>query len=461
MYTNKVIEAFNAGILELNENERGVTLRSYLSKKLGCDPMRITKKYTGASCLGKKVYHSDNYKYLNRTEVESATSELKILEQRFRSKLEEMNKKKIPAACLSISTPAIDALVRSDSLTPNSGDKRKIDCLLSSSDEDVSKYLLQLDSNQSQQGYNYNSLQHQKSDDSHGLESILNAYNQSSSSNKLRKTPLSHRDGYKLDDYPPILPMLNNAKPIFLNSPSSSSSQGPSKSIDMTCFQGQRYHPSQSDQQSSSYTSSDSVKTTCKDTNSAKSSSSYSEMFGEASRKGIDSKSFVYSSEKSIPATTTTTNNNYNADSNDLRDDKKTDGNNQQRSRSNSGNEKSTSKASSKSSSSNSMSDQWTALESDQNAAVDSLIGFFNHIRREQGRSHDDLVDYVTSVQLTVDRRAALNGTAKEEDGEGDGEGADYHADETEGSLGLGLHRSASNVSALETDLNEYDLITD
>jgi hypothetical protein len=38
-------------------------------------------------------------------------------------------------------------------------------------------------------------------------------------------------------------------------------------------------------------------------------------------------------------------------------------------------------------------------LESDQNAAADSLIGFINHIHREQSRSHDDLVDYVESVQ--------------------------------------------------------------
>ena len=35
----------------------GTTLRSYLAEKLNCDPMQITKKFAGASCLGKRVYH--------------------------------------------------------------------------------------------------------------------------------------------------------------------------------------------------------------------------------------------------------------------------------------------------------------------------------------------------------------------------------------------------------------------
>eukprot|EP01032_Pedospumella_encystans_P020012 gene20012-22746_t len=57
-YSNKVIEYFNNGILRLDEHERGITLRAYLAQKLSCDPMRITKKYTGSSCLGKRVYHA-------------------------------------------------------------------------------------------------------------------------------------------------------------------------------------------------------------------------------------------------------------------------------------------------------------------------------------------------------------------------------------------------------------------
>ena len=44
--------------------------------QLGCDPMRITKKYTGTSCLGKRVYHSENLsaprEAIDRTKVRAA-----------------------------------------------------------------------------------------------------------------------------------------------------------------------------------------------------------------------------------------------------------------------------------------------------------------------------------------------------------------------------------------------------
>jgi hypothetical protein len=53
-YTSRIIHYFISGLLTLPE---GATLRSYLADKLNCDPMRITKKYAGASCLGRRVYH--------------------------------------------------------------------------------------------------------------------------------------------------------------------------------------------------------------------------------------------------------------------------------------------------------------------------------------------------------------------------------------------------------------------
>jgi hypothetical protein len=74
--------------LDVSETQGGVTLRSYLSEKLGCDPMRITKKYTGASCLGKRVYHSGKTK-VSREKVEAVKKELVILEFKFREKLEK------------------------------------------------------------------------------------------------------------------------------------------------------------------------------------------------------------------------------------------------------------------------------------------------------------------------------------------------------------------------------------
>ncbi len=50
----RVIQDFNSGYLNA---PAGTTLRSYLSDKLHCDPMRITKKFTGDSCIGKRVFH--------------------------------------------------------------------------------------------------------------------------------------------------------------------------------------------------------------------------------------------------------------------------------------------------------------------------------------------------------------------------------------------------------------------
>lgn len=50
----RVIQDFNSGFLDA---PAGTTLRSYLSEKLQCDPMRITKKFTGEACIGKRVFH--------------------------------------------------------------------------------------------------------------------------------------------------------------------------------------------------------------------------------------------------------------------------------------------------------------------------------------------------------------------------------------------------------------------
>ena len=49
-YVARAIQDFNNGYLKA---PAGTTLRSYLSEKLNCDPMRITKKFTGDACIGK------------------------------------------------------------------------------------------------------------------------------------------------------------------------------------------------------------------------------------------------------------------------------------------------------------------------------------------------------------------------------------------------------------------------
>ena len=70
-YVSRVISDFNAGFLKAPP---GTTLRSYLSEKLNCDPMRITKKFTGELAIGKRVFHPvartlHNSAYIDKAQV--------------------------------------------------------------------------------------------------------------------------------------------------------------------------------------------------------------------------------------------------------------------------------------------------------------------------------------------------------------------------------------------------------
>ena len=49
-YANRLIHEFKSGLLPLTD---GTTLRTFLSKLLNCDPMRISKKFVGGNCIGK------------------------------------------------------------------------------------------------------------------------------------------------------------------------------------------------------------------------------------------------------------------------------------------------------------------------------------------------------------------------------------------------------------------------
>jgi hypothetical protein len=53
-YSNLLIELFNRGAV-FEDLQDGITLRSFLSRKLFCAPMRISKKFAGKG-IGKKVY---------------------------------------------------------------------------------------------------------------------------------------------------------------------------------------------------------------------------------------------------------------------------------------------------------------------------------------------------------------------------------------------------------------------
>ena len=56
-YANRLIYEFKAGLLPLTD---GTTLRTFLSKLLNCDPMRISKKFVGSNCIGKQVFRRRN-----------------------------------------------------------------------------------------------------------------------------------------------------------------------------------------------------------------------------------------------------------------------------------------------------------------------------------------------------------------------------------------------------------------
>lgn len=78
-YADRLIRDFEAGILPL---ENGATLRAFLSKKLNCDPMRISKKFAGARCLGKQIFLKRTTEALDDTTKRDDES-LKQLEENF------------------------------------------------------------------------------------------------------------------------------------------------------------------------------------------------------------------------------------------------------------------------------------------------------------------------------------------------------------------------------------------
>ena len=83
-YTTRVIHYFSSGLITL---PGGKTLRSFLAEKLQCDPMRITKKYAGAACLGKRIHNLCESPQFTPQEIDTAKREIEMLEERFRMRL--------------------------------------------------------------------------------------------------------------------------------------------------------------------------------------------------------------------------------------------------------------------------------------------------------------------------------------------------------------------------------------
>ncbi|KAF0693769.1 Aste57867_15268 [Aphanomyces stellatus] len=69
-YTARLIHDFSAGILADVEN--GTTMRSWLSTKLRCCPMRISKKFVGEQSIGKRMFERNETRVLEMTADEKA-----------------------------------------------------------------------------------------------------------------------------------------------------------------------------------------------------------------------------------------------------------------------------------------------------------------------------------------------------------------------------------------------------
>lgn len=116
-YVARVIQDFNSGYLNA---PAGTTLRSYLSDKLHCDPMRITKKFTGDACIGKRVFHPAVRCPSNTAAIDKAQAELDALERRWRRRLEMQQRESFKKAAASAAAAAAAASGRSHFHTPTS-----------------------------------------------------------------------------------------------------------------------------------------------------------------------------------------------------------------------------------------------------------------------------------------------------------------------------------------------------
>lgn len=92
-YANRLIQEFKSGLLPLTD---GTTLRTFLSKLLNCDPMRISKKFVGGNCIGKQVFRrrQQDLERLSLDQIERSRRELAELERKFLERVAQTNRGK-------------------------------------------------------------------------------------------------------------------------------------------------------------------------------------------------------------------------------------------------------------------------------------------------------------------------------------------------------------------------------
>ena len=76
-YAKRITTDFKAGVLPLKD---GTTLRCFLAERLKCDPMRISKKFSGQLAVGKQVYKRVDTPEFPQL-MTAAVRELALLEQ--------------------------------------------------------------------------------------------------------------------------------------------------------------------------------------------------------------------------------------------------------------------------------------------------------------------------------------------------------------------------------------------
>ena len=90
-YANRLIHEFKLGVLPLTD---GTTLRTFLSKLLNCDPMRISKKFVGQNCIGKQVFRRrpSELDKLTEDQLQRTRQELSELERLFLERVAQTNR---------------------------------------------------------------------------------------------------------------------------------------------------------------------------------------------------------------------------------------------------------------------------------------------------------------------------------------------------------------------------------
>lgn len=79
-FAELLIRCFEKGLIA--NCEHGTTLRSYLSQKLHCAPMRISKKYAGRG-IGKMVYNVNRRPGVTDADIEAAKKQMDAADQAF------------------------------------------------------------------------------------------------------------------------------------------------------------------------------------------------------------------------------------------------------------------------------------------------------------------------------------------------------------------------------------------